>query len=55
MPFGALVKVNIVWLLADIMNALMAVPNLIALLLLSPVIFRAANARLGQGQKVLRD
>jgi AGCS family alanine or glycine:cation symporter len=54
-PFGALVKVNIVWLLADIMNALMAVPNLIALLLLSPVIFRAANARLGQGQKLLRD
>lgn len=29
-----------VWLLADTLNALMAIPNLIALLLLSPVIFR---------------
>ena len=31
---------NFVWLVADTLNALMALPNLIALLLLSPVIFR---------------
>jgi len=31
---------SFVWLLADTLNALMALPNLIALLLLSPVIFK---------------
>jgi AGCS family alanine or glycine:cation symporter len=29
-----------IWLLADTLNALMALPNLIALLLLSPIVFR---------------
>jgi AGCS family alanine or glycine:cation symporter len=29
---------NLVWTIADILNALMAIPNLIAVLLLSPVI-----------------
>jgi AGCS family alanine or glycine:cation symporter len=28
------------WLIADTLNALMAIPNLIALILLSPVVFR---------------
>jgi AGCS family alanine or glycine:cation symporter len=32
-----------VWLLADTLNALMAIPNLIALALLSPVVFAAAK------------
>ncbi len=36
---GALVKLGLVWALADVLNGLMAIPNLIALLLLSPVIF----------------
>ena len=39
-PLGATVKLSFVWLLADTLNALMALPNLIALLLLSPVVFR---------------
>ncbi|MBH43977.1 MAG: sodium:alanine symporter family protein [Gammaproteobacteria bacterium] len=38
-PFGAIIKLNLVWLIADVMNGLMALPNLIALLLLSPLIF----------------
>ena len=38
-PFGAIIKLNLIWLIADIMNGLMALPNLIALLLLSPLIF----------------
>ena len=38
-PVGASVKLNFVWLLADTLNAMMAIPNLIALLLLSPVVF----------------
>ena len=39
-PVGAMVHLNFVWLVADTLNALMAIPNLIALLLLSPVVFR---------------
>jgi len=39
-PVGAMSKLTLVWLLADIMNGMMAIPNLIALALLSPVIFR---------------
>lgn len=37
---GALIKLELVWLLADVMNGFMAIPNLIALALLSPIIFR---------------
>ncbi len=40
---GALIKLDFVWLLADTMNGLMAVPNLIALVLLSPVIFKVSR------------
>lgn len=36
---GAVVKLNLVWAFADVMNGLMALPNLVALLLLSPVVF----------------
>ncbi|MDG2106213.1 MAG: alanine:cation symporter family protein, partial [Gammaproteobacteria bacterium] len=36
---GATTELNLIWLIADIMNGLMALPNLIALILLSPIIF----------------
>ena len=36
---GSLIKAGTVWNLADIFNGLMAFPNLIALILLSPVVF----------------
>jgi AGCS family alanine or glycine:cation symporter len=36
---GASQKVNFIWILADVMNGFMALPNLIALVLLSPIIF----------------
>jgi AGCS family alanine or glycine:cation symporter len=36
--FGAVMKLELVWALADIFNALMAIPNLIGLLALSPII-----------------
>jgi AGCS family alanine or glycine:cation symporter len=39
-PLGALAKLNLIWAIADILNGLMAIPNLIALLLLSPVVFK---------------
>ena len=37
---GAVAEINIVWLLADCFNALMALPNLIALIALSGVVLR---------------
>ncbi len=37
---AAVVELDIVWLLSDIMNALMAFPNLIGLLLLSGIVWR---------------
>jgi AGCS family alanine or glycine:cation symporter len=42
-PVGATVSLDFVWLVADTLNALMALPNLVALLLLSPVIFRVTR------------
>ncbi|MFK7794895.1 MAG: alanine/glycine:cation symporter family protein [Gammaproteobacteria bacterium] len=41
--FGAYQKVNFIWILADVMNGFMAIPNLIALALLSPVIFKVTK------------
>ena len=35
--FGSIISLDIIWNIADCMNALMAIPNLIALLLLSKV------------------
>lgn len=39
-PVGSYFDLGKVWLIADTLNALMALPNLIALLLLSPVVFK---------------
>ena len=38
--FGAVLSLDFAWLVADTLNALMAIPNLISLLLLSPLIVR---------------
>ena len=43
LPIGASLKLDIVWGFADIANALMAVPNLIALLVLSGVVAAATR------------
>ncbi|WP_129138384.1 alanine/glycine:cation symporter family protein [Modicisalibacter coralii] len=37
---GAVAPLDFVWLMASVFNALMAIPNLIALALLSPVVFK---------------
>ena len=39
-PIGATAQLNFIWLLADTLNALMALPNLTALILLSPLVFK---------------
>jgi len=43
-PVGASMDLNFVWLVADTLNAMMAIPNLIALLALSPVVFKLTQA-----------
>ncbi|MDR2694778.1 MAG: sodium:alanine symporter family protein [Deltaproteobacteria bacterium] len=42
-PVGALGGLDFVWNFSDLFNGLMAIPNLIALLLLSPVVFKLAR------------
>ena len=43
-PVGATAQLSFIWLVADTLNALMALPNLIALLLLSPLVFRLTRS-----------
>jgi len=43
---GAVTQLDLAWTIADTLNALMAVPNLVALLALSPVVFRLTRAGL---------
>ncbi|MDX2506243.1 MAG: sodium:alanine symporter family protein [Gammaproteobacteria bacterium] len=50
-PIGAMGELSFIWLLADTLNALMALPNLIALLLLSPVIFKLTLEAKNRGKK----
>lgn len=54
-PIGAVANLGIIWLIADTLNALMAVPNLIALLLLSPVIFKLTREYWEGGAKKMHD
>jgi AGCS family alanine or glycine:cation symporter len=44
--FGAVTHLDLAWTIADTLNALMAIPNLIALLALSPVIVQLTRAGL---------
>ena len=48
--FGCIISLDIIWDLADIMNALMAIPNLVALLLLSGVAARETGKYLWGGR-----
>lgn len=42
-PLGASLSLDFVWLVADTLNAMMAIPNLIAILVLSPVVFKLTH------------
>ena len=44
---GAVTQLDLVWQIADTLNALMAIPNLIALLLLAPVVVKLTREQLG--------
>ncbi len=43
-PLGAVAQLDFAWLMADTLNGLMAIPNLIGLLLLSPVVAQLTRA-----------
>jgi len=46
--FGAVSQLDLAWTIADTLNALMAVPNLVALLALAPVVVRLTREQLAQ-------
>ena len=48
---GATFKLKLVWTFADVFNGLMAIPNLIALLLLSPVVFAMTREHFNKSGK----
>jgi AGCS family alanine or glycine:cation symporter len=49
--FGATADLGFIWLLADTLNAMMAIPNLIALALLSPIVFKLTREFFASGGK----
>jgi AGCS family alanine or glycine:cation symporter len=49
---GAVAKLDFVWSLSDTFNGLMAIPNLIGLLALSPVIVRETRDFFNKGREV---
>ncbi len=52
-PLGALLNVDTAWAFIDLSFAMMAAPNLIALILLSPVVFRTTLERLKGGAALI--
>ena len=48
--FGAVMNLTVVWNLADCMNALMAIPNLLSLLFLSGILVKETREYLWKGQ-----
>jgi AGCS family alanine or glycine:cation symporter len=48
--FGSIINLDIIWNIADCMNALMAIPNLVALLLLSGIAARETKKYLWAGR-----
>ncbi|MFS1664664.1 alanine/glycine:cation symporter family protein [Streptococcus sp. zg-JUN1979] len=47
---GGFLKLDLIWVIADIVNGLMALPNLIALLALSPIIIRETRSYFAKRQ-----
>ena len=49
-PLGAVMSLDFIWLVADTLNAMMALPNLIALIMLSPVVFKLSKDYFDKGE-----
>jgi AGCS family alanine or glycine:cation symporter len=57
-PFGAISQLDFAWLVADALNGLMAIPNLVSLLMLSPVILKLTKeyfAEEEEGESVITE
>ncbi|MDD2389614.1 MAG: sodium:alanine symporter family protein [Desulfobacterales bacterium] len=52
LPVGASVQLDLVWTISDIGNALMAWPNLIGLIVLSPVVLRMTKEYFSDPQRI---
>ena len=50
-PAGAVLSLDFIWLVADTLNAMMALPNLVALILLSPVVFKLVREYFNKKEK----
>lgn len=53
LPVGAAIELELVWAISDIFNALMAWPNLVGLLLLSPLVLRKTREYFKDPRRVL--
>ncbi|NQD96713.1 sodium:alanine symporter family protein, partial [Pseudomonas sp. CrR25] len=51
-PFGAVTHLDFAWLVADTLNGLMAIPNLLSLLLLSPVVVKLTRDHFAREMRV---
>ena len=52
LPVGASIELTLVWTISDIFNAMMAWPNLVGLILLSPVVVRMTKEYFSDPKKV---
>jgi AGCS family alanine or glycine:cation symporter len=51
-PFGAIAQLDFAWLVADTLNGLMAIPNLLSLLLLSPIVVKLTKDHFAKKNQV---
>ncbi len=51
-PLGAIAQLDFVWLVADTLNGLMAIPNLLSLLLLSPIVVKLTQVHFAKNNDV---
>ncbi|OED50845.1 sodium:alanine symporter [Endozoicomonas sp. (ex Bugula neritina AB1)] len=51
-PLGATISLDFIWLVADTLNAMMALPNLIALIVLSPMVFKLTRDYFSGGKNL---
>ena len=51
-PFGAIAQLDFAWLVADTLNGLMAIPNLLSLLLLSPIVVKLTKEHFAKETQV---
>lgn len=52
LPVGAVAQLDLVWIIADTLNAFMAIPNLVALILLGPLVFTLTREYFADGGAV---